>query len=85
MESQPVIFQEPPRIPDNLSDVVRYKLESKAYKTRVRSVANFTLEIIGIILVIGLLWINVNWVRAAVTAIAILIAIVLLIAISYIL
>ncbi len=83
--SEPVIFQEPPRIPSGLSEVVKYKLEAKAYKTRIRSVTWIFIEVIATLLVLGIIWINVDWVKIVVTVIAILMAIILFIALSYVL
>lgn len=84
-DSEPVIFREPPSIPSGLSDIVKYKLEAKAYKQRVRTVTWIFLELMAALLVLGVIWINVDWVRAVVTAIAILLAIILLVALSYVL
>jgi len=81
--SEPLIFQPPPSIPKGLSELVRYKLEAKAYKTKITTITSIFLELIATLLVLGLIWINVNWVRAAVTAIAILLGIILYALLSY--
>ena len=83
--SEPIIFQEPPRIPEGLADVVRYKLEFKEYKTRIKTVTWIFIEVVATLLVLGIIWINVDWVRIVVTIIAILMALILLIALSYVL
>lgn len=83
MNSEPFIFAEPPKIPTGLSEIVRYKLEAKAYKTKVTAITSIFLELIATILVLGIIWINVDWVRAAVTGIAILLFIILYSLLSY--
>ena len=79
---EPFSFQ-PPQIPSGLSEVVKYKLEAKAYKTRITTVTSIFLEIIATLLVLGIIWINVSWVKAAVTAIAILMSLILFGLLSY--
>ena len=49
--SEPIIFRGPPDIPSGLSDVVKYKLETKAYKTKIRTVTWIFLELIAALLV----------------------------------
>ena len=83
MNFQPFIFAEPPKIPSGLTEIVRYKLEAKAYKTRITSITSIFLELIATILVLGVIWINVDWVRAAVTGISILLFIILYSLLSY--
>lgn len=83
--SEPIIFQTPPEIPSGLSDVLQYQLEAKAYKNRTRAVLYIFLEVIGALFVIGLLWITVDWIRLGVTIVAIIMALILLIALMYIL
>jgi len=80
-----VIFQSPPSIPSELSGIDRYKFELKEYKTRTKAILYIFLEIIGTLLLLGLIWINVDWVKIAVTIISILFALLLLIALAYIL
>ena len=82
-ESTPIIFQEPPRIPESVTGVLRYKLEAKAYNQKIRTITWIFLELLGVLLVLGIIWINVDWVKAFVTVIAILIVIVLLVVLSY--
>ncbi len=81
----PIIFKQSPTIPPGLSAVVRYKLEAKEYKNRISAIGSIAIEIIATLLIIGLLWITVDWVRVAVTAIAILLGLVLLISLRYVL
>ena len=85
MDPKPIIFTEPPRIPKGLSGVVKYKLEAMAYKTRIKTVTWIFIEVIATLLIIGLLWITVDWVRVGVTITAILMALILLISLSYVL
>ena len=82
---EPVIFQEPPQIPEGLTDVMRYKFQFNEYKTRIRSVTWIFIQLIATLLVLGIIWINVEWVKLAVTGIAILLAIILFIALYYVL
>lgn len=82
---EPVIFRPPPSIPSGLSDLARYKLEINDYKLRLRSVTWIFLEVIGTILVLGLLWINVDWVKIGVTIVALLIILILLISLTNVL
>lgn len=70
-------FGEPPQIPSGLSEVIRYKLEAKAYKTRFTAVTSVFLQLIAALLVLGVIWINVDWVKIAITAIAILLSFIL--------
>ena len=82
---QAVIFMNPPQIPSGIDDVVKYKLQFNEYKTRIRSVTWIFIEVIATLLVLGIIWINVDWVKMAVTGVAILMAIILFIAIYYVL
>jgi hypothetical protein len=85
MEHNPVIFQPPPQIPSGLPDLIRYELELRDYKLRTRSVLYIFLQVIGSLLLLGVIWINVEWIRLGVTIVAILMALILLNALSYIL
>jgi len=85
MEHNPVIFQPPPQIPFGLPDLIRYELELRDYKLRTRSVLYIFLQVIGSLLLLGVIWINVEWIRLGVTIVAILMALILLNALSYIL
>ncbi len=85
MEHNPVIFQPPPQIPSGLPALIRYELELRDYKLRTRSVLYIFLQVIGSLLLIGVIWINVEWIRLGVTIVAILMALILLIALGYIL
>jgi hypothetical protein len=85
MEYNPIIFQTPPKIPSGLSDIVKYELELREYKLRTRSILYIFLQVIGTMLLLGLIWINVKWIRLGVTIVAILMSLILLLALSYIL
>lgn len=82
-ETTPAIFREMPSIPSGLSALVKYKLDLNAYKTRIKSTTWIFIEIIGTLLILGIIWINVDWVRVVVTVIAVLIVLILLIALTY--
>ncbi len=82
---EPIIFQSPPSIPEGITEVLRYKLEAKSYKDRTRAILYIFLEIIGALFVIGLLWINIDWIRLGVTIVVILTSLILLLALTYIL
>ncbi len=81
----PVIFQNPPEIPAGLSDLVKYKLEINEYRDRIKTVLYIFLEVIGALFVIGIIWITVDWIRLGVTIVAILMALILLLALAYVL
>ena len=81
---QPIIFQSPPSIPSGLSDVMRYEFQMTRYKQRIKTTTWIFIELIGTLLILGIIWINVDWIKAFVTVMAILIALILLIALSYV-
>lgn len=82
---EPVIFQEPPQIPEGLNDVMRYKFQFNEYKTRIKSITWIFIQLIATLLVLGVIWINVKWVKLAVSGIAIFLAIILFIALYFLL
>jgi len=84
-DTVPAIFKEPPQIPEGLTDLMRYKFEMNQYKLRIKSTTWIFLELIGTLLVLGVIWINVDWVKAVVTTIAIFIVLILLIVLSHLL
>ena len=83
--SEPIIFQQLPEIPSGLSDVLTYQLRLKEYKIRSKTVLYIFLEIIGTILILGLIWFNVDWIRLGVTKVAIMMVLILLLALTYVL
>lgn len=72
------LFDGPPGIPESITGLARYKLATQSYYKRLRSLSLLAIEIIATLLILGLLWITVYWVKAAVTIIAILFALILL-------
>ena len=82
---EPIIFRDPPTIPSGLSDVVTYKLKMKDYKLRTRTVTWISIQLLGTLLALGIIWITVDWVKAAVTILALLIVLILLISLTHVL
>lgn len=76
---EPIIFRYPPAIPKNMSGVLDYKLQLKDYKLRVKAFSWISGELLAIILALGLIWINVEWVRVTATVLSILIALIILV------
>lgn len=74
----------PPPIPSGITDTIRFELESNAYYKRLKNISFLILDIIGIFLVIGLLWITVDWVKIIVTSIAIATSLLLIFILGYI-
>lgn len=80
----PSIFEGPPLIPDNIKGTLRFELESNAYYKRLKNITWIFLELVATSLVIGILWITVDWVKIIVTGLAIGISLVLLLLLGYI-
>jgi len=74
----PSLFRGPPRIPSGLSELATYKLETNAYYKKIKNVTFIFIEIIATLLVLGIIWINIDWVKIVVTVIAISLALILL-------
>ena len=83
--SDPAIFSEMPTIPSGLTDVMKYKFKMNEYKTKIKATTWIFIQIIGTILLLGVIWINVDWVRVVVTVLAILIVLILFVALTYVL
>ena len=81
--SEPALFRSLPQIPSGLSDVMKYRFEMNQYKQKIKGTTWIFIQILASILILGIIWINVLWVRAAVTFIALLIVFILLIALTY--
>lgn len=79
-----LLFQGPPSIPKDLDKVLYYKLATKEYFNRLKSLTWIFLEIVGAILVLGVIWITVDWVKIIVSGIAIGTAIMLFLILAYI-
>ena len=77
-------MEQPPTIPKGLDEVLYYKLASKDYYNRLKSLVWIFVEIVGILLILGIIWINVEWVKIVVTAVAICLALILFLILAYI-
>ena len=82
MEYQPIIFQDPPIIHATIGGVALYKLLAKEYNNRIKQLGSLFIEIVATLLIVGLLWITVDWVKITVTIIALLLAFILLLLMS---
>ena len=80
----PSIFSGPPAIPKEITGIVKYELQANAYYKKLKNVTAIFLELLAALLVLGIIWINVDWVKAVVTGIAIGIALVLIYLLRYI-
>ena len=75
------ILEGPPEIPQNL---ISYKLLSKQYYERLKSIVWIFVQIVATLLVLGVIWITVEWVKILVSAIAIALSLLLIIVLFYI-
>ena len=78
------ILEGPPEIPSGLDRVLYYRLASKKYFNNLKSLTWIFIEMVATLLVLGIIWINVEWVKIAVTAAAIGIAFILFLILIYI-
>lgn len=78
------IWEGPPSVPKGLDDIVYYKLLSKRYFNNLKSLTWIFIEIMTALLVLGIIWITVDWVKIVVTSIAIAMALVLILILMYI-
>ena len=83
--NQRSVFDGPPLIPSDIKGALRFELETNSYYKRLKNLSLFSLEIIGSLLLIGLLWITVDWVKIIVTSFAIGISLLLLFLVNNIL
>jgi len=74
----------PPEIPQGLDKILYYKLSSKKYFNNLKSLTWIFLEIMGTLLVLGIIWINIEWVKVVVTTVAIILALILVFILLYI-
>lgn len=76
----PIIFKDPPPIPTTLGldDITIYKIIAKEYNNRISLIGTIFFQLLASLLIVGLLWITVDWVRWAVTTISILLGIILI-------
>jgi len=78
------ILQGPPELPFGLDKVLYYKLATKKYFNNLKSLVWIFIEVMATLLVLGIIWINIEWVKIVVTAIAISLALVLFIILAYV-
>lgn len=78
------ILEGPPEVPNHLDDIVYYKLQSKQYYERLKSIVWIFVQIVATLLVLGVIWITVDWVKILVSAIAIALSLLLIIVLFYI-
>lgn len=78
------LLKGPPQIPQGLSEVIYYKLANKEYFNRLKSLTWIFVQIIASLLVLGIIWINIEWVKIIVTTIAISMALFLCIILIYV-
>lgn len=74
----------PPEIPQGLDKVLYYKLSSRKYFNNLKSLTWIFIEIMATLLVLGIIWINVDWVKIVVTTVAIILALILIFILLYI-
>lgn len=79
-----LLFQGPPEIPQNLDKLVYYKLATREYFNRLKSLTWIFLEIMATVLILGIIWITVDWVKIIVSAIAISMTLILFLILAYI-
>jgi len=78
------LIQGPPKIPKDLDKVLYYKLATKKYFNDLKSLVWIFIQIMGTLLVLGIIWITIEWVKIIVTIIAILMSLILLFILIYI-
>ena len=78
------ILQGPPELPLGIDEVLYYKLSTKKYFNNLKSLVWIFIEIMTTLLILGIIWINVEWVKIVVTSIAISLALILLIILFYV-
>lgn len=78
------ILEGPPKIPKGLDDILYYKLASKQYFNHLKSLVWIFIQIMATLLVLGIIWITIEWVKILVTAIAVSMALILILIIIYI-
>ncbi len=76
--NQKSLLDGPPLIPSSIKGALRFELETNSYYKRLKNSSLISLEVMATLLVIGILWITVKWVKIIVTALAITISIILL-------
>lgn len=79
------VFQGPPPIPNQLDPIIKYKIETRRYFNTIKAIVWIFIQIIATMLVLGLIWITVRWVKYVITALALFMTLILIIVLSYIL
>ena len=79
------LLKGPPDIPGNLDDVLYYKLASKKYYETVKTLVWIFIQIMATLLVLGIIWITIEWVKITVSIIAIIMALILFLFLIFIL
>lgn len=67
----------PPKIPKDIDEVLHYKLSSKKYFDTLKTLVWIFIQIMATLLVLGIIWITIEWVKIVVTTIAITMALIL--------
>lgn len=78
------ILNGPPNIPKDIDEILFYKLSTKKYFNELKSLVWVFIQLMATLLVLGIIWITIEWVKIIVTAIAISMAIILIIILIYI-
>jgi hypothetical protein len=78
------ILEGPPSIPKGLDDLLYYKLATKKYFNNLKALIWIFIQIMSTLLVLGIIWITIDWVKIIVTAIAISISLILIFILIYI-
>ena len=85
LTQRPSLFNGPPPIPKELTDILKYEIQLSSYYKRLKNLIWASLEIVGVLLLLGLIWLQNSFVKIAVTVTAIAISLVLFIIINRIL
>ena len=78
------LFDQPPKIPNSIEEITLFKLKSKQYYEKLKTFVWIFLEISATILILGIIWINIEWVKIVVSIIAIAISLFLFLLLFYI-
>jgi hypothetical protein len=71
------LLRGPPKIPKGIDEVLYYKLSSKKYFDTLKTLVWIFIQIMATLLILGIIWITIEWVKLVVTAIAIIMALIL--------
>jgi hypothetical protein len=78
------LLEGPPKIPQGLDKILYYKLSSKKYFNNLKALTWIFIQIISSLLVLGIIWINIEWVKIVITTLAISLALILIFILFYI-